>query len=196
LENNPNCVITYHSFINKLDVSLKQFSYPKDEPINVILEHPQTSTMLVRGILRDLINKNVVEQALSLNDQYLRFLLKDYGKFNLIKEIKPNIRLIRDGSIFGGLKSLEKKRIALQSWQTFYNYHGKGKNKRYLAKKVEGFTSTVKWLEYKKYKGFSHLKIAISYDFKKGIFSQRFISSLKKLFFKPLIHLKRIFVRI
>ena len=183
LEKNKKCVMAYHSFVNKMHSSLDIEIFNKEEPINVILKNPQTSTMIVRGILRNLVNKSVVDEALSLNDQYLRFVLKDYGNFEFVKGIKPNIRLIREGSIFGGLKKLEKKRIALQSWKTFYKYHGFGSNKKYLLRRVNRFQSRVNWLEFKNDAKFDLFLKAVAHDFKFNIFFEKIFEKIKKQIF-------------
>jgi hypothetical protein len=79
----------------------------------------------------------------------------------------------------------------LQSYKTFYKYHGFGKNKNYLARKVEGYTSSIKWLEYQEKKAFSQLKEAMKYDIKTGIYIRHFKSKLKGTIFRLLANFKR-----
>ena len=194
-ENNPDCVMTYHAFINKIDTNL-QLSQLKhfEEPVNRVIYRPQTSTMMVRGLLRSLINVNVVNEAKGpQNDQYLRFLLKDKGHFKLLKNIKPNIRVVRKNSIFSTVSKSSKKRKSLHSWETYYKYHGWGKNERYLSRKVKGFTSSVKWLEFKEDKNLKKLWTAISFDLRNGLFFSKIWNNLRKVFLKPLVYFKRRF---
>ena len=193
LEKNKGCTITYHSSINKVheDLDAKQFNH-FEGPVNQVIKSPQTSTMMVRGILlRELINKNVVNEAQGpQNDQYLRFLLQNKGYFKLLNHIEPNTRLIREDSIFSTVDHLTKKRKALHSWQTFYKYHGFGKNKLYLAKKVEGFKSSVIWSEYKKNKNIDNLFKALMYDIRSGVYLRKLRGKLKKIVFSPFVQIK------
>lgn len=189
MENNTNISMTYHSYKNifSSDIDISNF----DEPVDVSIKRPQTSTMVVRGILRKLINKNVVNEAAGpQNDQYLRFLLNEVGDFKHINTIKPNIRIVRADSIYSTVDKIVKKRKSLHSWQTFYKYHGKGKNKRYLAKKVKRFSSAVKWLEYEEDKNLNRLKLAIIYDLRTGIFIRKFRTYIRGILLKPLLNLK------
>jgi len=195
LENNQDCMMVYHGYINKISDNLPSSQLSQfEKPINQILYTPQTSTMMVRGVLRDLINVNVVNESNILNDQYLRFLLKDKGYFECLHDIKPNIRIVRENSIYSTVNKLSKKRNALHSWQTFYKYHGYGKNQRYLSQKVNGITSSVKWLEFKEDKNLKKLWIAVLFDLKSGMFLRKIWANIKRALLNPLVYLKRRFV--
>jgi hypothetical protein len=151
--------------------------------------------MMVRGILREFVDINVVNEAQGpQNDQYLRFLLQDKGYFKLLNHIEPNVRMVRESSIFSTVNKLTKRQKALHSWQTFYKYHGEGKYEKYLNRKVQGFTSAVKWLEYNEQKEPQLFWAVMSYDFRTGVFIRRLRADLKGIFFKPLVYLKRYFL--
>lgn len=197
MEKNKNCVITFHRYLNKVTENLKKSQLKQfEEPVNQIIEKPQTSTMMVAGILRELVNANVVNEAQGpQNDQYLRFLLQDKGYFKLLDYIEPNVRVVRESSIFSTVNMLTKKMKSLHSWETFYKYHGIGKNKNYLERKVQGYTSAVKWLEYKEHKEVSQLKVTICYDLKTGVFIRRLKANLRKVLLKPLVNLNQLFAK-
>lgn len=184
LVKNQDASIVYHSYINiaSSQTQISQF----EEPIGKILPKPQTSTMMVKGLLRGKINHAVVKEAKGpQNDQYLRFLLSDEGKFFFIGSIKPNERVVRENSIFSTVDKLKKKKNALQSWQTFYKYHGAESRGRWLAKKVIGFQSAVYWLQFKDNPSIGSLQRAVSYDIKEGLLVRKSILFIKQLIFYP-----------
>lgn len=192
LDANLNVSIVYHRFINKVN-NINNFtsSHNFEEKLNIPLKKPQTSTMMVRGVLRSLINKNVVSEAQGpQNDQYLRFLLSQKGKFVCLENISPNIRLVRENSIFSTVDKLERKKKALQSWQTFYKYHREENIKKFLENKVKGFQSSVYWLEYEKYKTFNMYKRALWYDIGNGVIIRRKKAKLKSLITSPVIAIR------
>ncbi len=196
LEKNRECIMTFHGYLNKVteDLGQKGLKY-FEEPVNQVIRKPQTSTMMVRGILREFVDINVVNEAQGpQNDQYLRFLLQDKGYFKLLNHIEPNVRMVRESSIFSTVNKLTKRQKALHSWQTFYKYHGEGKYEKYLNRKVQGFTSAVKWLEYNEQKEPQLFWAVMSYDFRTGVFIRRLRADLKGIFFKPLVYLKRYFL--
>ena len=190
LDNHKKCVIAYHSFINRIDEGLdpalvKNFDETKDQ----VVMNPQTSTMMVRGILRNLVSREVINEAArsSQNDQYLRFLLKDMGYFKPLTHIEPNIRLVREGSIYCVEDTLSKKEVALGSWKIFYKHHGHGKNRRYLGKKVNGFQSAVNWAEYEMRPSSKKYREAMLFDILNGVLTRKFLHRIRKVIFTPLV---------
>ena len=194
MEENENCMMTYHGYKNIVDENLpgtllRHF----DEPVNRVINKPQTSTMMVDGILRSLIDINVVNEAQGpQNDQYLRLLLQNKGDFKILDNIEPNVRIVRESSIFSTVNKLTKKKKSLHSWQTFYKYHGHGSNQEYLARKVKGFNSTVKWLEFQEEKKLKLLWNALTFDLGNGISIRKIFNKGKKILLRPLLYLKQL----
>jgi glycosyltransferase involved in cell wall biosynthesis len=186
LDKHPNCTVVYHSTINLFESNIDKKGLIKySNKVNKVMRTPQTSTLVVRGILRDLINEQVVNEAPSINDQYLRFLLRDLGTADFIPKIIPNSRIIRLGSIFSTLDDLERAKIALKSWSTFYKYHGSGKNEKFLKRKVNGFSSRVHWAEYGNSKNLNTFLKALHFDMINKIMFKRIVKSIRKILFYP-----------
>lgn len=189
---NPNCVLTYHHIINKLDKTLNDVEINKlNNKLNTPLLSPQTSTLMIRNIVGD-VPKNLLMKMTRMNDQLLRCILSSKGDFVGLKNILPTERVIRRNSVFGSPRQeIKRKRSSLYNWSLIYQAYQNTNKHIYLRSKVQGFESAVKWLEYKEHKDFSLLKLALGYDLKTGVFYRGLKTNIKRIFLKPLFILKQ-----
>ena len=191
LELNNDCSLVYHGFQNIFsDCTVSNSAY--FEPINETIYSSRFSTLMFRKkAVRD-IPRSILH---AINgDQALKFHLSTKGYFKCLKTIKPSVRKVHSG----GVMSMQTKKIrlerALQTWEAIYMANKRRENKNKLFFKVKGFRSSLKWLEYEEHKSIKLFWTSLRYDFKSGAFIKRFQVSLKNLFFKPLVYLKRRFL--
>lgn len=188
MESSIECVLTYHRLVDIEfnEVPSNYYSLSNHNP--VLTTH--TSTLMIRSNALE-IPWTLLPKMTRMNDQLLKFLLRNKGFFRPLLHIEPNIRVIRSESVFASPRSqIDRAKSSLFNWTRIYEHYKNSEHEDYLAQKVQGFASIMKWLKYEEHKEVQFFWDAIYYDFRTGVFFRRLQANLKSFLFKPLVYVK------
>jgi glycosyltransferase involved in cell wall biosynthesis len=121
LESSPSHIMTYHCSVNKVHEESAEYTYrihPAHRPGKMIT-WPRTSTLLYRNIINayprvsfDCVN----------HDSFLKVMLELNGEFYRIDLLRPSVRTIHDGGIWGMLQHEERVPEQFNSRLNIYKY--------------------------------------------------------------------------
>lgn len=162
MENETEAVLSYHA-----TSALYDFTRVQNSPTQTLLT-PHTSTLMIRNGLID-IPWPLVNEMTRMNDQLLRLLLKQKGAFLPLRNILPNVRVVRQSSVFASPRSeLQRKRSSLENWTFIYNYYRDTELASELRRKTSRFQSAINWLEFQNKSSFAKLLSNVKFDLESG----------------------------
>ncbi|WP_127844462.1 glycosyltransferase family 2 protein [Psychroflexus aestuariivivens] len=178
MEANPEYVLTYHGFMNKINVLSEDNTIGFNEPVNQILFKPRLLTWLFRS-------KATLDLPESLykapnGDQAFRFHLSTQGKLACIKDIKPAIRSVHEGGVMSLQSEKKRNTRGLKTWEVILESYRGTKHEAGLKQRVNGFKYRQMQLKQVETSSFNHQVKLISFLFKSGLYKKRFKQGLKK----------------
>ncbi len=184
MSTNPDCVLTYHRLIDVKKNDLHLILNNSDLKVKNIIT-PHTSTLLIKNKTFQ-IPWPLIDRMLRMNDQLLRYLIKDQGKFIYLPHIEPNIRVIRENTVFASTRSdLDRYSSSLYNWTCIYDHFRTEDKNHYLQNKVREFQSKVKWAEYHDSKNLNTFLKSLRFDIFNKIILKRLSRSTRKILFSP-----------
>lgn len=187
MESNPACALTYHDVakVNSEDVgkiASRNFNQL------AIQKTPHTSTLMVRSNAID-YPWPLINQMTRMNDQLLRFRVSLHGKLVYLPHIRPTVRVVRSHSVFASPRSeLVRRKSSLHNWTLIYNYYKQSPERDQLRRRVDGFQSSVNWLEYSKTENLKNFIGCVWFDVRSGVafrrMKRKIMSALSRVAFK------------
>lgn len=174
MEHNSRCVLSYHR-----SRCIPAKGVKGSEVERKIYKSPHTSTLLIRNHCFQ-IPWPLVDRMTRMNDQLLRFLLRDKGDFCFADRIEPTARLVREESVFQSPRS-ERSRVesSLKNWEEIFRYFKDTEQSRLPEERVAGFQSRLNWLNFKHSASLKQFSLCVRHDLATGQFNKRFLNYIR-----------------